>query len=404
MSTIPLTLRPWHPSRVRGAAAPDTGTARPRRDPFIDVVRSLGMLGIVLAHWLAPAVAWDGVDLRVGNAFGEGAAWLLTWPLQLLALLFFAAGAASASASSRSGPGPWAPRLWGRVRALLHPVLALVGFWVALLLLLPALGVPAELARTGAAIAPQLLWFLAVHLALVTLAPWLLRQYRRNPARTLACVLALPLSVDTLATAGGVPVVGWVNVLAGWAVPFTLGLAWAEHRRTGGEVPRAVLLAVLAVAGTATVGLVAAGVFPVSMVGLPGAEVSNLAPPTTAAIGLGLMQVAVVLLLRDRLVGLLDRPRLATAVAWSARHAMPVYLWHVTAMLLVTGATLLASGAGLTAPWSAHWWLGLPGWLLACAAVLGLLLVCRRLHGPSRRSARWSPSGWVRAGAVRGWW
>ncbi|MEU2201479.1 hypothetical protein ABZ493_15345, partial [Isoptericola sp. NPDC019482] len=85
------TRRPDAPTR---STPPDAAPAvRPRRDrdPFVDVVRALGTLGVVLLHWLMAEATWDGRTLLVGNALGHGAGWLVTW-LQPLALLFFAAG------------------------------------------------------------------------------------------------------------------------------------------------------------------------------------------------------------------------------------------------------------------------------------------------------------------------
>lgn len=397
-TTVSTTLAPIASEpvpRPAGSATSSPGrrtdvVRRGSRDPFIDVVRAIGTLGVVLAHWLAPAVTWDGVTLGVDNAFGTGGAWLLTWPLQLLALLFFAAGAAAATsrATSATPPGPWWRLFGSRVQRLARPVGALLAVWAGVLLLGPVLGMPPALAEAGAAIAPQLLWFLGIHLVLLTLAPWLLACYRRDPVRTLAWVLAVPLSIDALHTLGGVPAIGWVNVLAGWAVPFVLGLAWVEHRRTDGAVPRrAVALGTVLALGVA-IGLVAAGVFPASMVGLPGAEVSNLAPPTTAAVALGLAQVGIVVLLRERLLVLAARPALTRGVRFLAAHALPIYLWHVSAMLVVVGVVLTATGEGFADPWSVTWWSALPGWLSSCGGTLAVLLRgpgLARSIGPARR-------------------
>lgn len=76
------------------------------RDPFVDAVRALGTVGVVTVHWLMAEATWDGEHLRVGNALAHGAAWVLTWVLQLLPLLFFAAGAAATYQHTRRYPGP----------------------------------------------------------------------------------------------------------------------------------------------------------------------------------------------------------------------------------------------------------------------------------------------------------
>src|SRR5699024_11721674 len=83
-----------------------------------------------------PQVAWDGSALTIGNSLSHGAGWLVTWVLQVLPLLFFAAGAAA-------GLGPVRPVpqvLRRRLPRMVVPVLALLGTWLAAALLLPLLG------------------------------------------------------------------------------------------------------------------------------------------------------------------------------------------------------------------------------------------------------------------------
>ncbi|MCZ2265227.1 hypothetical protein IRJ14_21885, partial [Isoptericola sp. QY 916] len=156
---------------ARPHAAP---VARPRRarDPFVDVVRALGTLGVVLLHWLMAEATWDGRTLLVGNALGHGAGWLVTW-LQPLALLFFAAGASAGyqrGATVGGGRG-WAGTVLARLRATARPVGAFVGAWALAVAALLALGVPDDAVWRMARMAPQLLWFLGVWVVLMALTP-----------------------------------------------------------------------------------------------------------------------------------------------------------------------------------------------------------------------------------------
>ncbi|PJT45621.1 acyltransferase, partial [Streptomyces albidoflavus] len=80
--------------------------------------------------------------------------------------------------------------------------------------------------------------------------------------------------------------IGWINLAAGWLVPYTLGAAWARDKLEGDRRAWSLLLG--GTVGT-TALLVWAG-YPASMVGVPGAEVSNLNPPTLAAVTFGLAQ------------------------------------------------------------------------------------------------------------------
>ncbi|MCZ9341215.1 acyltransferase, partial [Streptomyces sp. TRM76130] len=92
----------------------------------------------------------------------------------------------------------------------------------------------------------------------------------------------------------------------------------------------------------ATAALVAWAGYPASMVGVPGAEVSNLDPPTLAAVTFGLAQCGAALLLRDRLRTVMRRPVAWAAVALVNLSAMTIFLWHQTALMATTATGLLA--------------------------------------------------------------
>ncbi|ACQ79617.1 conserved hypothetical protein [Beutenbergia cavernae DSM 12333] len=373
--------------RPRTALASPAPAATTRtRDRFVDAVRTFGTLSVLTVHWLMPEATWDGMDLRIGNALGHGAAWVLTWVLQVLPLLFFAAGASAAFRAARHPAGGLA-RAWprvvaGRVRALAVPVLAFVGTWVAAALLLPVLGVPDDAVAQAARIAPQLLWFLAVDVMLFALAPALLAAYRRWGRAFVAGVIALPLAVDLLRFAAGADRLAWANLVAVWAVPYVLGIAYALARRTGASVRRGVLWAGLGAGLAGLVALVSLGPYPPSMIGMPGDAISNLGPPTAPVVALALAQVCAVLLLRERLLAWTAAGRGAAALAWVGARSMTLYLWHLTAMFVVVGVVLVGAGSQLPSSWSLEWWLSRPGWFGAFALVLGgLVAVFGRFEG-----------------------
>src|SRR5436305_377306 len=106
--------------------------------------------------------------------------------------------------------------------------------------------------------------------------------------------------------------VGWVDLPAGWLVPYLIGIAWAQCSLRGRRVPALML----AVGAAATAALIAWAGYPASMVGVNGAHISNLNPPTLAAVTFGIAQCGLALLLRDRLALLAGRvPGLLTAPA-----------------------------------------------------------------------------------------
>jgi hypothetical protein len=66
--------------------------------------------------------------------------------------------------------------------------------------------------------------------------------------------------------------VGWINVAAGWLVPYLLGVAWARGSLGGRRAPALML----AGGAAATAALIARAGYPASMVGVNGAHISNL--------------------------------------------------------------------------------------------------------------------------------
>ena len=353
---------------------------RRTRDPFIDLVRAAATVSVITVHWLMPQVAWDGSTLSIGNSLSTGPGWLVTWLLQVLPLLFFAAGAAAGLERSR----PLTDTVRRRLPRLLLPVLALAGTWVAAAVLLPLLGVPATAVERVIRIVPQPLWFLGVYLALMVLTPLLRGLVDRVGWRAPAALAALPVAVDLLRFTEVAPELAWLNLLAVWAVPYTIGLAYARlgEPRLGAWtwwVSSAVALVIL-------IGLVAAGPYPISMIGMPGDAISNLGPPTLAALAHGVLLTSLVLALRAPLTRLAAGPA-ARAVAWVSARSMTLYLWHLTAMFTVVGVALLGLGLVVPAAWTPAWFAQWPLW---CAAAAGVLAVLVRIYhrfetGPVRR-------------------
>jgi hypothetical protein len=82
--------------------------------------------------------------------------------------------------------------------------------------------------------------------------------------------------------------------------------------------------------------MLAGGAVPylLGMVGVNGAHISNLNPPTLAAVTFGIAQCGVALLLRDRLTRWMRRPLAWAAIALVNLSAMTLFLWHQTAFVL----------------------------------------------------------------------
>ncbi len=373
-------------------AAPTPATpGRSRRDPFVDGVRAVGTILVVALHWLMVEATWDGRELVVGNALAHGSAWLLTW-LQPLPLLFFAAGAAARYDRVRHPDQPGWRFAGVRLLRMARPVAVFAGVWAVLVAALPRLGVPEAAVERVARIVPQPLWFLAVQVALLALTPLLLAALRRwGGLRVLAVAAALPLVVDLLRFSDEVAFPGAPNVLLVWAVPFLGGLLYADRRvvpaaaRPADPVPERTVLALLAAGGLgALVLLLATGPYPVSLIGMPGDALSNLAPPTAPVVAFAVAQVAGALLLRDRVAAWAGRSRL---VRWVGARSMGLYLWHLTAMFAVAGVVLLGVGQVLPEPWTWDWWTTRAAYLGAAAAVLAGLVALAARADRRRRAA-----------------
>ncbi|MDG4757132.1 alpha/beta hydrolase [Micromonospora sp. WMMD710] len=181
-----------------------------------------------------------------------------------------------------------------------------------------------------------------------------------------------------------------VTVLVAWAVPYLLGVAHGDGRLVGRRAA-----GTLALGGVAALaGLLALG-YPVSAVGVPGAGVSNLNPPSLlVVVALAVSQVGVGLLARPALHRAVARPRVGRAVAGANRNAVRIYLWHQPVLVAVTALTARAGVAlpGLhTAPDGPGWVLARCCWLPLLAVVLVTLV---RVDRPAdRRGAGRRPGG-----------
>lgn len=363
------------------------------RDRGIDALRALAILGVVLGHWLVTAVVLrDNGHLVDESTLAHLPALApVTWLLQPLAVFFLVGGRVGAlshaSACSRDvGYRAWlSARLW----RLARPVLVFAATWALVLVGLALAGTAPETLETLVWLAFSPLWFLAVYAVLIAATPLV----RRCPGLIALGGLIVVAGTD-LAHAIAGPSAGWadvlreVNVPAGWLVPYGLGVLWATGRPT-----RPVVL--LAGGGAAMAALIGFGGYPVSMVGVPGALMSNLDPPSLAAVCFGIAQCGAAILVCRPLGRWLTpaqrRPWLRwAAVTWLNVRAITVYLWHQTAMLVVTVALLgLGTGplSGLqTVPDSPLWPVTRLLWLPVFAAVVVSLQFAFHRWEPGRHS------------------
>ncbi|GHK04265.1 acyltransferase [Streptomyces sp. Y2F8-2] len=371
-------------------AAHRTDLATPaERDRAVDALRALAILGVVLGHWLVTALVADGGSLRTASPL-HFMPWLapISWVFQTLAVFFLVGGhvATKGYDSARVRGVTYGQWLRTRLTRLFKPVAAVVILWTVAACGLLATGADAGTVHTLVKLALSPLWFLLVFAALTAATPLLTRL---NPLWPLAVVLHVDIVRFGL---GGPSWLGWVNLPAGWLVPYTLGAAWTrgelESRRAGRVL--------LAGGAAATAVLVAWAGYPASMVGVPGEPVSNLNPPTLAAVTFGLAQCGLALLLRERLRRAMRRPLAWAAVALANLSAMTIFLWHQTALMATTATGLLAGRLpGLhTTPDNLTWVAARLAWLPVFALAL---TVCWAAFRACEQSGDRRPSRVVRS-------
>ncbi|MEU7041358.1 acyltransferase family protein [Streptomyces varsoviensis] len=359
------------------------------RDRYIDLLRVASLGTVVLGHWLMAAVTVDGNGAaQAGNLLAvEPGLQPLTWLLQIMPVFFFVGGFSHAlsyrSLARRAAPGGslYAAFLRARLQRLLRPTMVFIGVWGAGALAVQLLGADGSLTGLAARLVAQPLWFIGIYLAMVAFTPPLLRLNERYGWGAFAALVAGAAAVDVLRFALGVPYVEFLNFAFVWLAVHQLGFLRADGRLAarGPRVPAALALTGLAGA----VALVAAGPYPLSMVGMPGEKISNMAPPTLALLCHGLWLVGAVELLRGPAGRLLARPRVWRGVIAANGVAMTAFLWHLTAMLGVYGA-LIALRVPLPEPASGAWWAQVPPRLAVAAAVTALLVAAfRRVERPT---------------------
>ncbi|WP_228925737.1 acyltransferase family protein [Streptomyces sp. DH7] len=341
------------------------GATPATRDRYVDLLRVASLGAVVLGHWLMAAVTPDGVGnlLAVVPALQP-----LTWLLQVMPVFFFVGGFSHAlsyrsllrkrpgAAAGVSADSVYSAFLRTRLQRLLRPTMVFVLVWGAAALLVQLLGGGGGL--TGVAFTPPLL-----------------KLHERYGWGAFAGLAGAAVAVDVLRFAAGVPYVEFLNFAFVWLAVHQLGFLRAD-----GRIRRPALLAG---AGLVTAGaLVAFGPYPLSMVGMPGEKVSNMAPPTLALLCHGLWLVGAVELLRAPAARLLGRPRVWRTVVAANGVAMTAFLWHLTAMFGVYGA-MLALDVELPAPASAAWWAQVPLRIaFAAALTAGLVAAFRAFERP----------------------
>jgi hypothetical protein len=349
-----------------------------KRDLYSDLLRAFSLAVVVLGHWLQlimshlkPLVPWTS--------------WL-TWVFQVLPVFFMIGGSLNAASWTRAQERgePWAVWVRRRAQRLLTPLAPLVLLWLLMIPALLFLGLPRDFVRNAALTAVVPAWFLGAYLAVVVFTPVTLALHRRfGVAAVFAMVV--PVIIADAFVHMGIPAMGVLNVLLVWGAIHQLGYFWHDRALRSSRVA-GVSLALVAVA--TLLALVFVADYPVSMVVVDADALNNAAPPSFALFMLGLAQVSLCVAFRKALTRWMQQRVAQRIVGGIGRYTMTVFLWHMTAILLVA-ALAWSTGNWPEAPdIDASRWAVSPLWMGLIVLVLAtLVFLFRRVEDWPTREA-----------------
>ena len=339
----------------------------PTRDRYVDFLRAVAILAVVCGHWMIATIQRTPHGIAIGNVLSHQPGLRpLTWVFQVMGVFFVVGGFSTRRTIEAASQFDVGAFLAGRAERLLRPTLVFVVAWLGAVVVLRSAGVDARLTHAIARIAAQPLWFLAVYLVVTLIAPAQLALHRRVPALLVVILPIATVTADVLRFDHVAPGFAVLNYLFVFAFAQELGF----HLSSGWDrVTRGVALIAAVAAAGVLLALVIFGPYPVSMVGLPGARVSNMSPPTLCILLLTVMQTAVFTVLRPAGQAWLTGRRAWIGTVAANAGIMTIFLWHLSAAAVV-GAVVYA-GDVLPAPGSRDWWLLKIPWFVGC---LGLLV------------------------------
>lgn len=355
------------------------------RNRYVDLLRSVSILAVIVGHWLIATVHVVDGDMDPGHLLSEQPhlQWL-TWIFQVMPIFFIVGGysnAVSLESAARKGIG-YAGWLAARLNRLVAPLLVLLLAWAAIALIMKLLGVGPEVIQYASQAALIPTWFLAIYIAIVMLAPAAYKFWQRFGFTSFAIFVAGAVLTDVAYFLADMRWLGWTNYFWVWLAVHHLGFAWRDDRF--GRVTKRLLFSV---AGFAVLwSLIHYGPYPLAMVGSPDPDISNTLPPKVTLLALGIFQFGLLLALETPMRKALDGLRLWTATVLINSMIMTVYLWHITVMILFVSILYLVGSPGLgIEPGSTEWWWSRFVWI---AILFVLLLPVALLLSPLERRGR----------------
>jgi fucose 4-O-acetylase-like acetyltransferase len=376
------------------------------RDRYMDFLRALSILVVVVGHWLMGVVWWQDGAIGTWNVVAvTPVVWVVTWFVMVMPIFFFVGGFSNLTSfrsAEQRGVSSWT---WIRSRLgrLLRPSLVFIGVWAVVQVFLHVADIGRQttpflrgVKPPGATLPFGPLWFVAAYALFLVLAPALIRLHRRFGLAVPVAMVIGAIVADAVGFAGKVPAVRWVNGALIWLVPHQLGFFYAEGRLQ--RLPRQFFVAMAAVGLAGLILLTnpwifgdagqrwfpGVGHYPRSLIGTGSEPISNAYPPTLCLLAVGFWLLGLALLVREPMTRWLHRDRPWRRVVGVNAVIMTLFLWHMTAFLIAV-LLLWPLGLGSVRTESVGWWLERPLWIAASALILaGLVRIFARFEHPKR--------------------
>jgi Acyltransferase family len=351
------------------------------RERYVDLLRAVAIIIVVLGHWLISVVGSNAQGRPTGHSALDTMTWAypITWLAQVIPIFFIVGGYANAAslASHRRRGGGAASWLQDRSGRIVRPTSALILLLGGGALVARLLGVEPDLTRQVVWAASIPLWFLSAYLLVVLATPVMYRLHQRFGWWVLVALVVL-VALGDVARLAGDQLLGAGNFVVGWLAIHQIGFFWRDGRITFRPVTWVPLL----FGGLAAVAaLTLIGPYSLSMIDLPRQRLHNASPPTVALLALTAFQLGLVVLLHDAAERWLQRSRPWRFVVAVNAVVLTVFLWHMSAVVLLGGGLSALHLLPTPAEGSRSWWLLRLPWVLALSVVLaGLVAVFGRLE------------------------
>jgi hypothetical protein len=351
------------------------------RNRYVDLLRALSIVAVVLGHWLISAPYFAGGRPAYSHLL-DLAPWSrwLTWLFQVMPVFFFVGGFSNGVSWESARRKDLGFREWfdARTRRLIGPVFPLLLAWGVMVAVAHANGVGDGMIRIGSKVALVPVWFLAVYIMVVSLVPLTHAGWKTWGFLSVMVPAGAAALVDTAFFAWDWQALGWSNYLFVWLSVHQLGYAWHDRRLAGSRMGIPLFAGGLG----CLVLLTHVGPYPLALVGVPGEAISNTLPPKLPLLALAAAQIGLAVIFEAPM-----RRWLARRAPWAATilvngMIMTLFLWHSTVMMLLVGLAFWQMPSVLAQqPDTAPWWWTRPLWIATYAlATLPFLLVFGRFE------------------------